>query len=43
MFGTSNRNQNGEYNNIGKSGEVIRMGDGQQVLIRALIQAILAV
>ena len=28
MFGTSNRNQNGEYGNIGKSGEVIRMGDG---------------
>lgn len=28
MFGTSNRNSNGEYHNIGKSGEVIRMGDG---------------
>jgi hypothetical protein len=28
MFGTSNRNPNGEYHNIGKSGEVIRMGDG---------------
>lgn len=28
MFGTSNRNSNGEYLNIGKSGEVIRMGDG---------------
>jgi len=28
MFGTSNRNPNGEYGNIGKSGEVIRMGDG---------------
>ena len=28
MFGTSNRNQNGEYGNVGKSGEVIRMGDG---------------
>jgi hypothetical protein len=28
MFGTSNRNQNGEYHNFGKSGEVIRMGDG---------------
>lgn len=28
MFGTSNRNSNGEYGNIGKSGEVIRMGDG---------------
>lgn len=27
-FGTSNRNENGEYLNIGKSGEVIRMGDG---------------
>lgn len=28
MFGTSNRNSNGEYHNYGKSGEVIRMGDG---------------
>lgn len=28
MFSTSNRNSNGEYLNIGKSGEVIRMGDG---------------
>lgn len=28
MFGTSNRNSNGEYHNFGKSGEVIRMGDG---------------
>lgn len=27
-WGTSNRNNNGEYLNIGKSGEVIRMGDG---------------
>lgn len=27
-WGTSNRNANGEYMNIGKSGEVIRMGDG---------------
>lgn len=27
-FGRSNRNKNGEYLNIGKSGEVIRMGDG---------------
>lgn len=27
-WGTSNRNANGEYLNIGKSGEVIRMGDG---------------
>jgi len=27
-FGTSNRNSNGEYLNIGKSGEVIRMGSG---------------
>lgn len=27
-WGTSNRNKNGEYLNIGKSGEVIRMGDG---------------
>lgn len=27
-WGTSNRNVNGEYLNIGKSGEVIRMGDG---------------
>jgi hypothetical protein len=28
MFSTSNRNQNGEYHNVGQSGEVIRMGDG---------------
>lgn len=28
MFSSSNRTQNGEYLNIGKSGEVIRMGDG---------------
>ena len=27
-FGRSNRNQNGEYLNLGKSGEVIRMGAG---------------
>ena len=27
-WGTSNRNANGEYLNLGKSGEVIRMGDG---------------
>ena len=27
-FGRSNRNANGEYLNIGKSGNVIRMGDG---------------
>ena len=27
-FGRSNRNNNGEYLNIGKSGNVIRMGDG---------------
>ena len=27
-YGRSNRNQNGEYLNIGKSGEVIRMGAG---------------
>lgn len=27
-WGTSNRNNNGEYLNFGKSGEVIRMGDG---------------
>lgn len=27
-YGTSNRNANGEYMNIGKSGEVIRQGDG---------------
>lgn len=27
-WGRSNRNANGEYMNIGKSGEVIRMGDG---------------
>ena len=28
MFGVSNRNNNGEYTDYGKSGEVIRMGDG---------------
>ena len=28
MFGTSNRNDNGEYMNFGKSGYVIKMGDG---------------
>jgi hypothetical protein len=28
MFGTSNRNLNGEYHNIGKSGEAIRTGSG---------------
>ena len=27
-FGRSNRNENGEYLNIGKSGNVIKMGDG---------------
>lgn len=27
-WGRSNRNRNGDYLNIGKSGEVIRMGDG---------------
>lgn len=27
-YGTSNRNEYGEYTNYGKSGEVIRMGDG---------------
>ena len=26
-WGTSNRNANGEYLNLGKSGEVIRMGE----------------
>lgn len=33
MFGTSNRNQNGEYHNIGKSGEVIRMGKFAQMVV----------
>lgn len=28
MYGKSNRNSNGEYLNFGKSGEVIKMGDG---------------
>lgn len=28
MYGRSNRNANGEYLNFGKSGEVIKMGDG---------------
>ena len=29
MYGKSNRNSNGEYMNFGKSGEVIKMGDGK--------------
>lgn len=29
MYGRSNRNSNGEYMNFGKSGEVIKQGDGQ--------------
>lgn len=29
MYGKSNRNSNGEYMNFGKSGEVIKQGDGQ--------------
>lgn len=28
MFGRSNRDSNGEYHNIGKSGNPIKMGDG---------------
>ena len=28
MYGKSNRNSNGEYMNFGKSGEVIKQGDG---------------
>lgn len=35
-FGRSNRNANGEYLNIGKSGEVIRMGAGLKVRIGLL-------
>lgn len=35
-FGRSNRNSNGEYLNIGKSGEVIRMGAGLKALIGLL-------
>ncbi len=28
MYGRSNRNRNGEYLNIGQSGNVIKQGDG---------------
>lgn len=35
-FGRSNRNLNGEYLNIGKSGEVIRMGAGSAYRIGQL-------
>lgn len=35
-FGRSNRNSNGEYMNIGKSGEVIRMGAGLKAQIGLL-------
>ena len=35
-FGRSNRNSNGEYLNIGKSGEVIRMGAGLKAQIGLL-------
>lgn len=35
-FGRSNRNANGEYLNIGKSGEVIRMGAGLNAQIGQL-------
>ena len=35
-FGRSNRNSNGEYMNIGKSGEVIRMGAGLKAQIGQL-------
>lgn len=34
-WGTSNQNSNGEYLNFGKSGEVIRMGDGLYQQIEA--------
>ncbi len=36
MYGKSNRNSGGEYLNFGKSGEVIKMGDGQQKISQAI-------
>jgi hypothetical protein len=36
MYGKSNRNSNGEYMNFGKSGEVIKMGDGQLKYTQAI-------
>lgn len=35
MFGTSNRNSNGEYTDFGFSGNVIKMGDGLRVQCNA--------
>lgn len=35
-FGRSNRNKNGEYTNIGKSGSVIKTGAGLKVQIGQL-------
>lgn len=35
-FGRSNRNNNGEYMNFGKSGEVIKMGAGLKAQIGQL-------
>ena len=39
VFGRSNRNQNGEYTNIGKSGGVIRTGAGLKNVKIALLAA----
>jgi len=36
MYGKSNRNSNGEYLNFGKSGEVIKQGDGQLRISQAI-------
>lgn len=36
MYGRSNRNANGEYLNFGKSGEVLKMGDGQLKYTQAI-------
>ena len=39
VFGRSNRNQNGEYTNIGKSGGVIKTGAGLKNVKIALLAA----
>lgn len=39
MFGRSNRNANGEYTNIGKSGSVIKTGAGLRNIEIALLAA----
>ena len=39
VYAVSNRNANGEYLNFGKSGEVIRMGDGKLIALYAVLAA----